>query len=88
MDNGGASESLCGRLIPHCGVNIDNDEDSVRGRLVKCSGLQGTMPREFVVCIMSMWWCENSLNTVNKEELCWRGGGRRDCVEEADQRGR
>lgn len=41
--NGWASESLCGRQIPHYGVNIDNDDDIVRGHLLKRSGLQGSV---------------------------------------------
>lgn len=41
--NGLANESVRGTQIPHYGVNIDNDDDMVCGRLLKFSGLQDTV---------------------------------------------
>lgn len=41
--NGWASDSLSGRQIPQYGVNIDNNDDVVRGHLLKCASLQGAV---------------------------------------------
>ncbi len=68
--NGCASESLRGRQIPHYRVNIDNDDDVVRGHLLKCRGLQGSLcvcaccmnaSLSVGVCNVRILWCVDEL---------------------------